>query len=207
MADGVTRATYDVSEEELGRMPLEREQLPEEFKEFEPFREGPLDNASLAEEGFPGNTADSFREMGRITGYLREFAAASDASFAEEGDSLMVGTVVHLFQDEQAVSRWMTDLFLKQFEENVGKPTQSGQQLIAAEQVEVGGLHGETVAVRAVQEGPQGPISSTVVDFRIGRLLGVAFVVSVGDVERSGLVGQVAGGLERQMMRVVLGAA
>ena len=188
-------------------MPLAREHLPKEFIEFGPFREGPLDNASLAEEGFPGNTADSFQEMGRITGYIREFAAAGDASSAWEGSSLMVGTVVHLFRDEQAVSTWMTDLFLKQFEENVGKPTQSGQELIAAERVEVGGLHGEAVAVRAVQEGPQGPISSTVVDFRIGRLLGVAFGVSVGDVERNELVERVASALERQMIRVVLGAA
>lgn len=207
MADALTRATYDISEEELVRMLLEREQLPEEFREFEPFREGPLDNASLAEEGFPGNTAESFREMGRVTGYLREFAVAGDTVPTGEGSSLMVATVVHLFRDEQAVSRWMTDVFLQQFEGNVGKPTQSGQELIAAEKVEVGGLHGEAVAVRAVQEGPQGPVSSTVIDFRVGRLLGVAFVVSRGDVERSGLAEQVAVGLERQMMRVVLGAA
>ncbi|MDE2900970.1 MAG: hypothetical protein OXN15_08120 [Chloroflexota bacterium] len=58
-----------------------------------------------------------------------------------------------------------------------------------------------------MQEGPKGPISSCVIDFRIGRLLGVAYVVTVGDRDRLGVVETLAKTLERHMMSVVLGAS
>ena len=50
-------------------------------------------------------------------------------------------------------------------------------------------------------------VSSTVVDFRVGRLLGVAYVVSVGEAERKELAERLGQELERQMVRVVLGSA
>jgi hypothetical protein len=45
-----------------------------------------------------------------------------------------------------------------------------------------------------------------VVDFRVGRILGVAFVGAVGDHQRLDLANQLAQALEKRIVRVVLGA-
>ncbi|MCH7745069.1 MAG: hypothetical protein IIC84_03250 [Chloroflexi bacterium] len=204
MADILTDATLKISEEDLKSMVLEKEQLPEEFKQFKPGREGPLDNVTMAEQGFPGSTEESFRDMGRITGYMREFASSSANPPAQDGTDIMVATVVHLFDDAQVVSKWMTDVFVKQFEDNVGKSMPSGQELIAIEHVVVNGFYDEVVALRATQTKDGSSFSSTIIDFRLGRLLGVAFVVTSGDVERTSLAEQVAVELERNIVKAVL---
>jgi hypothetical protein len=56
-----------------------------------------------------------------------------------------------------------------------------------------------------LQGGPSGLISSTVVDFRLGRLLGVAFIGTIGDHTRLELTMEVGQALERRMASVVLG--
>ena len=117
----------------------------------------------------------------------------------------MAATVVHLFRDEQSVSQWMREEFLEQFEQNVGNPMGEEQQLIAVERLEINGLYDETVALRATHSGPDGILSSTIADFRLGRLLGVAYVVTSGETERMSLVESLAIELERQIVRVVLG--
>ena len=48
--------------------------------------------------------------------------------------------------------------------------------------------------------------SSTVIDFRVGRILGVAFVGSVGDHQRLDLASELARSLEKRIVKVVLGA-
>lgn len=204
MADILTDATLRISEEDLKSMVLDKEQLPEEFKQFKPGREGPLDNATMAEQGFPGSTEESFRDKGRITGYMREFASQATEPPAEDGIDIMVATVVHLFDDAQAISKWMTDVFVKQFEDNVGKSMPSGQELIAIEHVMVNGFYDEVIALRATQTKDGNSFSSTIVDFRLGRLLGVAFVVTSGDVERTSLAEKVAVELERNIVKAVL---
>ena len=45
--------------------------------------------------------------------------------------------------------------------------------------------------------GPAGLLSSTVIDFRVGRLLGVAFVGSIGEHDRSELATEMALALEK----------
>ncbi len=186
-------------------MVLQKHQLPEEFREFQVLRERVLDNEMLAEHGFPGSTASEFERMGRITGYVREFASSQAGQQPlPEGTSLVVATVAHLFHDHAAVSQWMSEVFVKQFEENVGKPMGNGQQLVAAERLEVAGFHDEAVGILAVQQGPGGLLSSTVVDFRVGRILGVAYMVTSGRANRLDLVSQVGIELERQIVRVIL---
>jgi hypothetical protein len=49
-----------------------------------------------------------------------------------------------------------------------------------------------------------GPISSTVVDFRLGRLLGVVYVATFGNYERQEVVERLGHALERKIVRVVL---
>ena len=65
------RATFSVTTDALEYMVLDRAELPEEFHRFQVVREGPLDNAAMAEHGFSGNTAERFSAAGRVTGFLR----------------------------------------------------------------------------------------------------------------------------------------
>lgn len=206
MVDALTQATFGVSEESLRRMILEREELPPEVREFEPVRQGALDNATMAAQGFLGHTAESLRSHGRLTGYLREFASPLPDALWRPGTDIVAATVVHLFESREAVSAWMAEVFLKQFQESVGKPMGPDQELVAARPLPAQGFHDETAALHAVHRGATGLVSSTVVDFRVGRLLGVAFVVTLGEVARRRLAQRLGLDLERRMVRVVLGA-
>ena len=187
-------------------MVLDRGQLPPKFRGFEPLRDGVLDNATMAEQGFPGGSGETLRGRGRITGYLREFVSPLPRASWETGTDIAAATAVHLFDDQEAVSAWMTEVFVKGFEENVGKMASPGHKLLSVKRLDVQGFHDKAVSLKTVQEGPNGIISSTVADFRLGRLLGVAFSVSVGDVSRRALTERLGTLLERQMVRVVLGA-
>ena len=68
------------------------------------------------------------------------------------------------------------------------------------------GFFDEAVALKVLQGGSMGLMSSTVIDFRVGRILGVAFVGSVGDHNRLNLANQLALNLEKRIVQVVLGA-
>lgn len=180
--------------------------LPQEFGDFEVFREGPLDNAAMAKQGFPGTSAESIRTRGRITGYLKEFMSPLPTSSLTVGTNIAAATVVHLFESENAVLGWIDEVFLKQFEEHVGQPIAAEQDLVAVTKLEVRGFHDHAAALRALQSGPKGLVSSTIIDFRLGRILGVTYVVAYGDVERLALVEKIGVRLERQIVRVVLGS-
>jgi hypothetical protein len=206
MSEALNRATYAMSEGDLPRMVLDLDDLPGAFHEFHLTREDTLDNATMVEQGFPGNTVESIDASGRITGYLREFVAPMpDSGVIPTGYDLAVATVVHLFEAPEGVSRWMQEIFLGQFEANVGQEVHPGQHLLMVERVSFQGFSDEVAGLRALQSSPQGPVSSTVVDFRVGRLLGVAYVASFGNCERRAVVEQIGHALERQFVRVVLG--
>lgn len=207
MADLLTRATFGVSEESLRRAVLEKDLLPTEFAAFEVFREGVLDNGAMAEQGFPGSTGESVRRHGRITGYLKEFVSKSPAASTEAGTNIAVATVVHIFDTKDAVVHWINEVFRKEFAQNIGKPIGKDQELVAVEEMAVKGFHDQAVCLKLVQRGPKGLLSSCIVDFRIGRLLGVAYVVTYGNADRRVLVEEIGHRFERQIVRVVLGSA
>jgi len=198
------RATFSITEDFLESMVLDKAELPQEFRGFQVIREGPLDNESMAEHGFASNTPDRFRAAGRITGYMREIGETSSA-ITRDGFNFVAATVAHLFQDPKSVSGWMSDIFLKDFEENLGESIGGNQQLISAERLEVNGFFDDAVALKVLQGGASGLISSTVIDFRVGRILGVAFVGTVGDHQRPELATELALALEKRVVRVVLG--
>ena len=75
MSEALHRATQTITALDLPRLVLHQRDLPTAFRDFLVAREEPLDNESMARQGFPGNTAERFRALGRITGYVREFAA------------------------------------------------------------------------------------------------------------------------------------
>ena len=187
-------------------MVLQHGELPGQFSAFQLLREGILDNRDMAEQGFGKRNADGLRAIGRITGYMREFATTGDPEMLEPGTELAVATVVHLFDHGDAVSRWIADVFLRDFEESVGREMAMGQQVVSADRLQPEGLSDEAAGIRVLQRGTHGLVSSTVVDFRVGRLLGVTFCVTLGDAVRTAEVEELARNLERKMVQVVLGA-
>ncbi len=203
----LTRATYRVTQEILQDMVLEKNEFPVDFQGHQVVREGELDNERLARNGFAGSTAQRFREAGRVTGSMRELGPTSEmAEMAmADGFDFMAASVAHLFDSPESVSRWMREIFLKDFTEHVGDGVGQGHQLVSATPVETSGFFDESVALRVLQGGPTGLISSTVVDFRLGRLLGVAFVGTIGDHARPKLTMQIGQALEKRMASVVLG--
>jgi hypothetical protein len=206
MSEALNRATHSITEADLPRMVLDLRELPPEFQGFHPAHDGVLDNAAMAEQGFSGNTAERFAAIGRLTGYVQEFAApVPRGELIPAGYDLAVATVAHLFEDAQGVSRWMQEIFLGQFEANVGQEIHPGQHLLMVERLPFQGFSDEVVGLRVLQSGTQGPVSSTVVDFRVGRLLGVVYIASFGNCERRAVVERLGQMFERKIVRVVLG--
>ena len=197
------RATFGISEESLQYMVLEKSDMPEEFQGFQVVREGPLDNETMAQHGFQGNSPERFRTLGRVTGFMRELGETSSAG---DGFNFLGATVAHLFDNPKTVTDWMHEVFIKDFEANIGESVGEDQQLISTKRLETSGFFDEAVALKVLQGGTAGLVSSTVLDFRVGRILGVAFVGTVGDHERLDLATQLAQSLERQIVKVVLGA-
>ena len=206
MSQAFDNLTERIGREDLPAMVLDKEELPQELKGFALSKEGPLENETMAEHGFPGSTTGEIVATGRTTGYLREFANTFEIENLGDGTNLMAATVVHLFEDRGAVSRWMKDRFVGEFQRYVGREMGRQQYLIAADPVELAGFSDESVGLRTLQATDAGPVSSTIVDFRVGRLLGVAYVVAIGDVERKQLAQQLGLDLEQNILKVVLGA-
>ena len=200
----INRATFQITDGHLEQLVLEQADLPGEFSGHQMVREGLLDNRTMAEQGFPGNTEDRFREAGRITGFLREFGPTTNMQ-NQDGFNFLGATVAHLFDDSDSVSTWMNEIFIKDFEQNVGERVGEDHQLVSVKRLETDGFYDEAVALKVLQGGPSGLVSSTVIDFRIGRLLGVAFVATIGDHERLELATELGIALEKRMVGVVLG--
>jgi hypothetical protein len=99
----------------------------------------------------------------------------------------------------------MNDVFLHDFQQNVGQDVGHGQTLENIQQLEPSGFFDEAIALKAVHRNQNGLVSSTVVDFRVGRILGVAFVGAVGDHTRLDEVTELGLVLERNIVSVVLG--
>ncbi len=183
MSVSIIRATMELRERDLPNMVLVEDDLAPPFDGFSAVREGELDNRTLAEHGFSGATETRFRDAGRIAGYVREFVSPT-ARLDMDGDDLIVGSVAHLFDTPESVSHWMRDIFLEDFKRNIGATLENGQTMIEVEELEPRGFFDDAVALKSVHDSSGQIISSTVVDFRVGRILGVAYVATVGDHAR-----------------------
>ena len=203
--DALKRATDAVSEQDLEYMLLELDDLPSALTGFEIAREGILDNATMADHGFPGQTSESIAARGRITGYVREFAP-EELETALDGDLITAGMVVHLFESDDDPSEWIEEIFLKEFLSSVGDLNDNGHELVHAEELELTGFYGKAASIFSVHEIPNGTLGSTIVDFSIGRLLGVSFAVSLGQNKNVDLAKDLALSLERQVVSVALGS-
>jgi hypothetical protein len=200
------RATYSVGESHLDNMVLEKHQFPAQFQGHQVIREGPLNNETLAQNGFDGSTAERFAQAGRVTGVMRELGPTSNMAMTD-GFDFMAASVVHLFDTPDSVHGWMHDIFLKDFEDRVGESVGQAHQLVSATRLDPQGFFDEAVGLKVLQGGVDGLISSTVVDFRVGRLLGVVFIGVMGDHDRLDQVMHLGQALEKRMVGVVLGSA
>jgi len=204
-SSSIDRATYSVGESALDLMVPEKTEFPELFQGHQVVREGSLDNETLAQNGFEGASAERFSQAGRVTGVMRELGPTSNMGMSD-GFDFMAATVVHLFDSPDSVHSWMHDIFLKDFEDQVGESVGQGHQLVSATRLEPTGFFDEAVGLKVLQGGADGLISSTVVDFRVGRLLGVVFIGAVGDHDRLDQVVELGQILEKRIVSVVLGS-
>ncbi len=202
----LNRATFRITESDLEFMVLDKETMPAQFQGYQVVREGVLDNQMMAEHGFAESTAERFREAGRLGGFMREFGPTANMPVFD-GFDFIGATVAHLFENPDAVSGWMHDVFIKDFEDNVGNSVGDGHQLVSVQRLETSGFYDEAVALKVLQGSAAGLLSSTVIDFQVGRILGVAFVGSVGDQNRLELASELAHTLEKHIVQVVLGSA
>ena len=202
----IDRATYSVGESALDLMVLEKSAFPEAFQGHQIIREGTLDNETLAENGFEGTTPERFSDAGRVTGVMRELGPTSNMAMVD-GFDFMAASVVHLFDSPESVHSWMHEIFLKDFEDRVGESVGQGHQLVSATRLDPQGFFDEAVGLKVLQGGLDGLISSTVIDFRVGRLLGVVFIGAVGDHDRLAQVEKLGQDLEKRIVSVVLGSA
>ena len=120
MQNALTRATYKIASTDLQRMALPTEHLPQEFTAFELVREGELTNEAMANLPLSDHTAEELRNLGRLTGYQKEWVTTVEESLMNDNIDLAVATVVHLLATPEAVSDWMTKVFLEEFMAKVG---------------------------------------------------------------------------------------
>ena len=206
--DAVTRATYNLDPDDLERMLLSKAQLPPGSEGFQVVREGELSNEAMADLPLAGRSAADLRRLGRVTGFQREWLTTVAEDNLSDGADLALATVVHFMESPQAVSNWMEQVFLGEFKERVGQELGQGHRLLSVEELPLDTrFHHQAVGIRAVQEGPKGLVSSSVLDFRVGRLLGVVYVVTAGNKDRLGVAETLGKTLERHMITVALGAA
>ena len=205
MTTALSQSTYKISNYmSLKNMVLKKNSLPNELEGFELLRESELDNTTMAMHGFPGSNEEVYQEAGRITGYMREFCSPSAIPQHKDGSDIVAATIVHLFENESSPSNWMENIFIKQFNDNVGKTVGDDQRLVAVEQLEIDDFYDKSVGIRAVQDGQEGTLSTTIIDFCIGRLLGVTFIVTVGDHGRTELTTMLGLELERSIVKELL---
>ena len=202
--NSLNRATESIGMDDVEAMPLERDELPARFESFQPSRESDMDNETMAAHGFPGSDAERFHRLGRIGGYMREFVAVGP-TMRMDGIDFMAATVAHLFDTPESVHSWMHDVFLKDFETNIGIDLGANQRLLGVERLEPSGFFDEAVALKALHDDNGRLISVTIVDFRVGRVLGVAFVGTLGDHSRLPEATELAMALEQRIVSVALG--
>ena len=202
--DAFRRATDAVAQADLERMLLHPVDMPPDLTGFVVTRENELDNETMAEHGFPGQTEETIGGAGRISGYLRELSRELEEE-PETGLIVSAGMVAHLFRDGESVEHWIDETFLSEFVGNASRVMDNGHELLHAEEVPVSGFHGKAAAVFAVHDVPVGVIGSTIVDFALGRLLGVGFVVALGSSEHLATARELALRMERRFVSVALG--
>ena len=203
MSTMLVQATYGIDESDLPYLALAASDLPDTYRDYTRVREDELDNARMAENGFEDASEERYREIGRINGFVREFWSP-DAQLDMDGEDVMAGTVAHLFETPEGVSRWISEVFLGDFANNVGSPAGDGQILVGIDRFEPEGFFDEAAGIRARYDRYGHAISATIIDFRVGRILGVAYIATLGDYERISEANELGMAMEQGIVAEVL---
>lgn len=203
MSTMLVQATYGIDESDLPYLALAASDLPDTFRDFTRVREDELDNARMAENGFEDASEERYGEIGRINGFVREFWSP-DGQLDMDGEDVMAGTVAHLFETPEGVSRWISEVFLGDFANNVGSPAGDGQILVGIDRFEPEGFFDEAAGIRARYDRYGHAISATIIDFRVGRILGVAYIATLGDYERISEANELGMAMEQGIVAEVL---
>ncbi len=204
MSTKLVQATFGIQEYDLPSLALPAYSLPDRYETYTQYREEDLDNAKMAMHGFPGATEERFVGIGRISGFVREFWSPG-VNPEVDGADIIVGSVAHLFNTPEGVYGWMHDVFLSDFFNNIGADAGEGQILVSADEFTPEGFYDEAVGLRANYNRQGHPISATIIDFRVGRILGVAYVATTGDYTRIEEVTDLGIKMEESIVSVVLG--
>ena len=204
MSTKLVQATFGVGESDLPRLALPVHSLPDRYESYTQTREEELGNAKMAVHGFPGATEERFEEIGRVNGFVREFWSSSVDQSADGAD-VLVGSVAHIFNTPDGVYDWMHDVFLSDFFNNIGADAGEDQVLVSADQFTPEGFFDEAVGLRAGYNRSGHPITATIIDFRVGRILGVAYVATTGDHARVEEATDLGMKMEESIVSVVLG--
>ena len=204
VSNRLVQATFSIDESDLPRLVLPEHSLPARYESYTGVREEDLDNYKMAVTGFPGATEERFRAIGRISGFAREFWSGS-VDEDVDGTDVLVGSVAHLFNTPEGVHDWMHDVFLHDFQNNIGTDAGEDQVLVGADQFTPEGFYDEAVGLRASYNRSGHLITATIIDFRVGRILGVAYIATTGDHARVEEVTDLAMKMEESIVGVVLG--
>ena len=204
VSNRLVQATFGIYESDLPRLALSAYDLPSRYQSYTQTREDDLDNYTMAVTGFPGATEERFRAIGRIGGFVREFWSSTVDTDADGAD-VLVGSVAHLFDNPDGVHAWMHDVFLHDFQNNIGSDAGEDQILVGADRFTPEGFYDEAVGLRASYNRSGLQITATIIDFRVGRILGVAYIATTGDHTRVEEVTDLGLKLEESIVGVVLG--
>ena len=205
MPDPVHRATERLGEADLPALVLGPSELPEELGPMAVEGENVLDNDDLIANLFPELSPHTLRhDLGRLSGYVRRFAAV-EAGPPAEGAIVAVGATSHLYETPDNVARWVTEIFPGRFESKVGQSL-AGRFLHRCDRFSPRGLSDLTQGMEIMGEASGIMTTQVIIDFRVGRVLGVVFVHASGDVARRAQAEQLAKAQEAKIVRISLGA-
>lgn len=197
------KATVSTEPKDIPQMLLSHEDLPPSYIHYKVARQGVLSNQHMAENGFPDNSEQKYKNTGRKTGYIREFGSASD--FQSDNRAIFaVASVAHLFDTPDSVSNWINDVFYRDFQNHVGKQLGHSQNLLEVNRLKSAAFFDESLAIKAIHETSHGLVSSTIIDFRVGRILGVVFISAFGTGNNLDETTELGIALEKKIVTTIL---
>jgi hypothetical protein len=136
-----------------------------------------------------------------------EFATNRNAGHLNLGTDIAVATLVDLFDSGEAITHWMTQVFISDMEKSVGKYVELDQEMLSAVRCKPEGLADESAEMHVFHKPSPWEISSTAVDFCVGRLLGVVFCITFATVQCRNETRHVAKNVENKILKAVLGGS
>ena len=198
------RLTPRVTLAALEYMPLEIPELPFELRGYQKSRDEAVDNAAYSKYPFRDASAADLLRLGRQGGWLKECNTPPETEIAD-GLTLTAATSVHLFDRSGAVAAWIREQFVDHTLARVGQAEPGGpRHMLRAEELPPPpGLYDQAAALHLLQDSPMGTFSVNIINFRLGRLLGCAFLGTIGDHNEAFLANELAQALEKNMAKVI----